>query len=333
MDHILTKNTDDSIESLRAIAIILVLGIHVTGDPVISESTNLYGYLSHAFVNVRMPLFTVISGYLYAHRRVIQGAFQSYLEGKARRILVPLIFVSSCEFISKSILPGVNNPTDLQEIWKVAVYPYEHYWFLQAIFVIFLLVGVLDYLKIIGSFRSWVILFICSIIVSIGYADFKLSITFFSIGHATYLLPYFIIGYGLVVFRNNLFTKRIVNIALFAFFVAYLCQNYLWFSSELAPSSPRSMLGVIVSSTACFLLMYYRKPIWGARIIGSYAFTIYLYQGFALSLARRISQLFSIQNPHIYFIFMISFAIAFGITVAVLVSKIPTLRKLMLGVR
>jgi len=149
----LSRQKDDSIESLRAIAIILVLGIHITADPVISNSTDFYSYLSLAFQNIRMPLFTVISGYLYAQRRLYSKYLYSFFQGKARRLLIPLIFVSCCEFISKGVLPGVNNPTDLHNLWKVIIYPYEHYWFIQTILIIFFVVGLMDAIGSINSYR------------------------------------------------------------------------------------------------------------------------------------------------------------------------------------
>jgi len=324
---------DDSIESLRAIAIILVLGIHITGDPIISESTGLYAYLSYAFQNIRMPLFTVISGYLYAQRRVIQGYFIRFSKGKFRRILIPLVFVASCEFLSKSVLPYVNNPTELNEYWKAMLYPYEHYWFLQAIFIIFLLVGGLDAAGIMKSFRSWCLILSMSIITYLVSPKISFNVSLFSIGYAIYLLPYFLLGYGLTVYREKLYANNILYAAVAFFAIGYVFQNYFWFTDNTEYSRPRTILGLIVSVTASFLLVRYRVAIWGLSFIGSFAFTIYLYQGFALSIGRRMADMVGIENPHFYFIFIVLFALGFGIGISLSVSKIPFVRTIMLGVR
>ena len=327
------RNRDESIETLRAIAIILVLGIHISADPPISVATNVYAYLSLAFQNIRMPLFTFISGYLYAQRRVKHNYLLKFFEGKARRLLVPLIFVSLCEFASKSILPGVNNPTDLQDIWKVVIYPYEHYWFVQVILVIFLIVGLMDAVGAITSYRKWLALLLFSLFIYLIYPQLSFSISFFSIGRVTYLLPFFLLGYGLVIYPKILCSKKIIASSIFIVCLGYIIQNYLWFSEEMSPFAQRSVLGLLMSMTGPILLFYYRRPVWGLSFIGSYAFTIYLYQGFALSLGRRLVEFIPYSGPHVYFLFVVGVGVMFGIAVTAIFSRVPVLRTLMLGIK
>lgn len=135
---------DESIQTLRAVAIILIVAFHISTDPELDSSRALYDSFTYLFQNIRLPIFTIISGYLYASRPIAGGKIRSFVSGKARRILLPLFAVSSVEYLTISLAPGINSPADLADIWKIYVFPYQQYWFLQAIFLIFILIVILD---------------------------------------------------------------------------------------------------------------------------------------------------------------------------------------------
>ena len=325
---------DHSIETLRGLAIILVVGFHITNDGPIAPAQDVYDYLGYSFQNIRLPLFTIISGYLYGVRPVVgPGYYGGFVQGKVRRILLPLVVVASLQFLAKAVLPGVNNPEPIHDLWKAFLLPYEHFWFLQVIFLLFLFVGVLGHLKILPYFRNWLILIAASFIVYLVYPWSNVSLKFFSLGATTYLLPYFLLGYGIAVHGDRILRSAPLYGWVALFLMAFGYQQYLWFEGSVDEASKRTVLGLAVSLSAAAILFRFRIPVWGLAGIGSYAYTIYLYQGFGTSFGRRVFGVLPDVGPHVYFIGMVCIAVGFGIAAEIVIGRIPYLRTLFLGLR
>ncbi|ROT98393.1 acyltransferase [Marinobacter sp. R17] len=324
---------DNSIESLRGLAILLVIALHINNDGALDGAREIYDYMSYTFQNIRLPLFTVISGFLYGCRPVVEGRYLYFLQGKFRRIVVPLLTVVTLEILSKAYLPGVSERVSIDKLLYFIFYPYEHFWFLQVIFLIFVFVGLLDYWSVIDSPRKWSYIFLVSLVLYISYPKLGLDLSFFSIGTTTYLLPFFLLGYGISKYPEHLFSNKMSLIIIFCFIVSFSLQQFEWVWGEPEVAGKRTILGLLVSVSSCALLFKYRKNVTPLKIIGSYAFTIYLYQGFGSGIGRRLGGMFVDINPHIYFLIVISVTVIFGVAVEYFVKKIPRLRTLLLGVK
>lgn len=328
------EKKDHSIETLRGLAILLVVGVHITNDGPIAPAQGLYDYLAYSFQNIRIPLFTIISGYLYGVRPVVKpGEYSGFLLGKVRRIFIPLVIVASLQYLAKALMPGVNNPVPLEGVWTAFLMPYEHFWFLQVIFLLFLFVGALGYFRILPSFANWMILMALSLSLYLIYPWSGLSLEFFSFGATTYLLPYFLLGYGIAVYGERIFGSNYPYGWLVLFVVAFGYQQYLWFSGNVDEASKRTIVGLVVSLSASVILFRFRVSVWGLATVGSYAYTIYLYQGFGTSLGRRIFGFFPDTGPHLYFLGILCVALGFGMLTEVVIKRIPRLRTLLLGLR
>src|SRR5690606_22304069 len=148
---------DDGIESLRGMAIILMVAGHAigsdssTGLTVADDSPFRYLYYSTQFI--RMPLFTLISGFVYSLRPVTGGGLTTILRGKALRILVPLVTVSTLRLLARAAMTDVNRSVQLSDLRRVYFYPCDHFWFLQSIFLVFLAAGMLDQFKLMNTPR------------------------------------------------------------------------------------------------------------------------------------------------------------------------------------
>jgi len=317
------RGKDGSIESLRGIAIILVVGLHITNDGALESARNFYEYLGYSFQNIRIPLFTVISGYLYGLRPVYGGNLGKFLSGKSRRILIPLFFVATSEYLAKSLLPGVNNPQPIGEFWKASLYPYEHFWFLQVIFLIFVIYGFLGWVKVLPSLKNWLILLFFSAFLYIVYPSLNIYISVFSVGAISYLLPFFTLGYGIANYEKLLINNRAIWFWVLTFFLVFGYQQLLWFSGDHELASKRTLVGLLVSVSSGCVLFYFRKNIKILAFVGSYAYTIYLYQGFGTSIGRRLG--FEDLGPHFYFIAIIGFTVVFGILIENLARIVPYL--------
>src|SRR6478609_4484880 len=140
---------DKSLDTVRGIACVLLVLYHVVGGN--SESglrlgpDSEYQEVNQALAFVRMPLFTFLSGVVYALRPVAPGVGRHFAAGKLKRLLLPFICVSVLFAILQKLTPGTNAKLDWAEIPLVVIWPYAHLWFIAALLLVFAVVGTLDY--------------------------------------------------------------------------------------------------------------------------------------------------------------------------------------------
>jgi len=327
------RKKDESIETLRAVAIILVVAFHIGNDPELDSSRALYDHFSYFFQNIRLPLFTIISGYLYACRPIADGKFSTFIGGKARRILVPLIAVSTVEYLIVSLAPGVNNPANLADIWKIYLFPYEHYWFLQAIFLIFIVVVLLEFTSVLDKFPGYLIVLLLAFAVSHLYYYYKPPFNLFSFGGFTYLLPYFLVGVGLKRFSTILASNKAGFISAIIFSLLILLQYMLLDTDYASLFAKGQLLGMAVGLFCGIFLFSWKPALKPLAWLGSYAYTIYLYQSFGAGFARRAFGGLDATSDHLYFFLVLLVTLLAGVMIEEVVKRMPYIRKVLLGLK
>lgn len=187
---------DPNIETLRGLAILLVvaghvIGIDATGGMKVADDS-LWRYLYASLQYVRMPLFTAISGWVYALHPVAAHEAGTFMFKKARRLLLPMICVGTLYFLIQYITPGTNRTGELAEIWKIYLLPYTVYWYLPALFLIFGAVAALDVHGACTTLRRWGmwLLIACAGVLIEPQLSSRLP-NVFSIWGALCLLPFF----------------------------------------------------------------------------------------------------------------------------------------------
>lgn len=324
---------DDSVETLRAIAITLVVAYHITGDPPVAAQRTFYELLTYSLQNVRMPLFTAVSGYIYALRPVHAGALGDFVRGKLRRLLVPMVCVATIEYLLIAVAPGIHNPAPLGSIWRIYVLPYQHYWFLQAVFLVFLIVGTLDSRGYLQAPPHFGLAFAVSVLCFVTFPLAGVRVDVFSLGGCSYLLPFFLVGLGTRRFQTGVASIRGVRSAAVVFVVGFGLQQANWiFGGELLDSSRRSLVGLAVGASICMILLRDGPRNRALAWVGGHAYTIYLFQAFGAGLGRRVLGVPGI-HPHLYVVGVLAIALAVGIALDETVSRVPYLRVLLLGKR
>lgn len=131
---------------LGATAILLVVFNH-SATIFFGWKPNLYGIhsfkiaaISHLFIGIQMPLFVMISGYLYQHLISIGKYinFQKFLKKKIKRLLLPYLILAPLMIIL--FVPNGANP------WVFSVNFFSgthHLWFILMIFYAFIFFRVL----------------------------------------------------------------------------------------------------------------------------------------------------------------------------------------------
>lgn len=88
-----SRSSGDNIETLRVFATILLVSYHVIGPQADGGLGIDYPHPLRIFAQVmddiRMPMFAMISGWVYAIRPPSRPALGMFVQGKIRRIILP----------------------------------------------------------------------------------------------------------------------------------------------------------------------------------------------------------------------------------------------------
>ena len=268
---------DLHIETLRGIAVILMVAGHVIGDSRSSgmhvPDNSAYRYFYDSFIYIRLPLFTFLSGYVYAYRPVTRQALNKFMSKKVRRLLVPLAVLGSILFMLQILVTGSGQYRTLAEIWKIFVLPYAHFWFLQALFIIFLVVAILEVAGWLASFRRWLAV-MC--VAALAFLQLEPPVDVFSIGGAIYLLPFFLFGVGAFRFSASL-TSVTARTLLCAILPVAIVAHHLALNDVIQLNLERTApLALIIglSATLGLLMLRPRHPMLAE--VGRSSYAIYL---------------------------------------------------------
>lgn len=332
MDYKMTykKTKDQSIETLRGIAIILVVaGFIINTDMITQASRSIVSsclYFSYyLLIPVRMPLFTVISAYLYASFPATQDTFRKLVIGKSRRLLFTYFFVSTIQYVSFSVF-HVQGARPLAEILNIYLRPFQQFWFLWAIFWIFVIIGYLDSIKALetkGKWLGWLAL------SAVSHIAFEPS-SFMGLKGINYILPFFLMGYGIRRFSKELFTFRMI--ILYAVMVILAYGAYFYFRKLPHVGQFHKTLALMCSFSIVPLVFHFRRNIPLLSRIGYFAFGIFIFNRISVALTRMLLERLHINNEVFLFGIYLSSGILLSIGIQIILEQFPATNKYILGV-
>lgn len=284
-----------SIETLRGIAILLVVVGHVIGSgPGGGMKIDFPHPLRYLYVwidYIQMPLFTAIAGWVYALKPFsASSGFGSFVRKKALRLLVPMAAVGTLYFLVQYLMPGTNNKGELSQMWRIYVFPYTIYWYLPSLFLIFVVQWWMDSRKWMDTPGKWAVCCIVALIFSRINDVWILHEVpdLFSFKGALGQLPYFFVGVAACRFAVSLYSRLAVRRVLLAVALwGIVLIQIVWFYPGKYASLSMLLYPVTLIPTLFLLLAlkwHNRFFVW----IGGYAYSIYLFHGFGTSGGRII---------------------------------------------
>ena len=290
--------------------------------------------LSTLLQPVRMPLFTILSAWIYSGRPVTATTVKPFIAAKIRRILLPLIFASTVSYFLEYWLdPDLPKIFGVErgpaEFWKFWFVYFGHLWFLQALFTIFILMVVIDRLEWMNSIRSWGIW----LAVLTVLPEVTPNTTVWSLGKTAELAVFFFFGVGLRRFANELGRPGTTRVAwaIFSFALTYCAVAQFGISELPALRLPEVLAGT--TGAMCLMSIKLRVPL--LALLGGYSFTIYLYQNLGLYLHLFYDGLLGrgVGGQVLWMSLSIALAVAVPIILHKVAKDVPTVRTFMLGLR
>lgn len=284
------------IDSLKGWAIFLV----ILGHSIILFPINLHEipWCAAMFAIIscaHMPLFFLVSGMCYSYK----GDYKVYINKKVKRLIVPYIVFAILELLAVQLASGaVRVPVTLLDDIKGSLLYGGGYWFLIALFVIFLIYPTID--KLINRNKYVrVLCFAAFLVLYIIAPEIKL----FQIGAAIKYMFWFSLG---VYIRKNYPMENVLrtdkpkwNIySKLAVFAALWIGIFCAFKTSTELALRVKDLFVTIAGLACSFMLI--RTEWFNNIFarfGKYSLQLYLVNCFALGASRIfVCNVLGIQN-------------------------------------
>jgi fucose 4-O-acetylase-like acetyltransferase len=331
------KKKNLTIETLRGIAIILIVIEHVIGSDATGgmriEFPHLLRYIYLHSSYISMPLFTAIAGWVYALKDNAQPPFKKFVHDKAMRLLLPMVIVGTIYYLVQNIAPGTNRQYELNQIWHIYIFPYTLYWYLPSLFIMLMIQRTIDCYRKMNTFKQWVGWCVLALLISAVHNKgiiYHIP-NFFSFKGALMMLPYFFVGIATQRFSVNIYHLRKSYIVYGILACAGIISiEWIWFASADISACIRLLQPLTIIPTL-FLLLSLK---WHSRFwvwIGSYSYSIYLFHGFFTSGVRILMKMVGVYTVNPIFTTAVILSILLPIIVDKIVSRSYWGRTLLLG--
>ena len=312
------------IETLRGLACLLLVTYHVIGA---DQSLGLrigegpLRWINDGLAYLRMPLFTFLSGLVYG-LRPFSGSSGAFLTGKARRLLIPMLFVGTLFAVLQAMVPGTNGPAS--PWYLLHLQPVGHFWFVESLFWVFLLIWALERFGPLQQAQGFLIVFALSCVLYLSVR----GVSWLGIEGAIYLLPYFLAGLACSRFPiRPLLNSPLVKLGLAALAVG----SVVWMGLPVPNPDRRTAAMLVAGVTLCLLSLSFGVVNNGLARLGSHAYPIYIFHVFFTASSRIGLNLLGIDSLLLDILAGVIFGLLGPILVERMVSPFKWPALLMLG--
>jgi fucose 4-O-acetylase-like acetyltransferase len=323
---------DLRVETARGLAAFLVVAGHVIGPSGhegmhVGDGSTLR-YLYRALLMLRLPLFTVLSGYVYAMRPVDRAHLAEFMDGKVRRLLLPMVSMGAVFLIVRYYTPGVSVRPSLPDLLLIPFFPHAHFWYLHSLFVVFLVISALEVAGALKRFWSFAMVFAASgFLLATPVCD----IAFFGIGGAPYLLIFFLWGLALRRFADVL-NRHAILVALAVGSIALIAVHELGILGVVSIGTNDVAFVTVLGGLCTNAWLIYRGPTWAAIArIGNYSFSIFLMHVFGTAAARVLLNKAGVTSDALHFVAGVSAGLFLPILAERLLDSYAITRFVFLG--
>ena len=316
------RELSERIQSARGLACILLVSFHVIGNEPTTglhvAQTSGLNFFAHLFSYIRMPLFSFLSGFVYAYRPVHKSQGRSLAISKLRRLMVPMITAVTATFVLE-LIHGRHTEDVMAAIRGLPflyIFPYKHFWFLQALFAVFLVLIVLETTNALATLPRYLAVLAVAVAGFLVVPDMEHC--FFSLTNATFILPFFLLGLGVNRYRSVFFSDAMGVVALLILVVGMGAEGYRMSMDPTHEVFRRAAVALAIGMSAAICIARWLPNSKQLRFIGYSSFCIYLYHAMFLNDVRRLSHGLHIASPWVLF----PLQVAVGLAVPVVIDRL-----------
>jgi len=300
------------------------------------DDQGLAARFHEAFRFVRMPLFTALSGWVYALRSPTFRTPLDFLRRRARRLLVPTLAMGLAMLFIAVDPPRIAWPASAAEAFTELVAPRPHIWFVQALFAISILTFALDRAGALASARSATLACALALLLPITTSGSALpwlgSTT--PVGGAIQLLGYFLLGVAAQRYGARLELRGTDAVGTALVVLGLVAQQLAWQGTLAIDIAKGSPLSLVVGVPAVLLLLRHRRAVPLLTWLGPFAYAIYLYHVDGIELVRRLLDATRPEiDPTLRFLVMFPVALLLPVLLQRLFVRWRLTRTLFLGMR
>ena len=290
----------------------------------IQWNNNLYDYINAFIYIFHMPLFMCLSGYLYKKYTKIKEWKEYFIFVKKKFINLGIpyvVFYISYVLINMLFSSSVNSQKGIQDILNILTDPMPPFWFLYALFFIFLVIPTLE--KIFKDNKNVIILtlFLVHII------NMYIQTGIYAIDIVAEYAIYFYFGAYLCDKLKSSYKSKNVTILLICFVILSLLYCYITLNNIITNNITMlfklilAIIGIIVNIQLFKNISKYIEKNNLFYLLSKYTFPIYLMHTFFSAGIRIVLLKLNIDNFYIQFILGFGFGIVGPIIVAKILEK------------
>jgi len=321
------------VQTLRGIACILLVAFHTIGSEAVTgmkvDDDSGYRLFANLFTYLRMPLFTFLSGFVYAYRPVLPGAVGAFARRKFTRLVLPLLCVSTLFYaVTEVSQSNAVWQIPLDQMWRIYVFNYAHYWFLQAIILIFAAVALLDRFKLLSTPGRYAVAFIATVAIHLTIPVDRDETVPFSALDALYLVPFFMLGLGANRFRSILMQPLVSWTCVVVVLVGMVMHAAILLQGQ-TPSQNGMPLELYIGVTGTLALIALCPPSRLLERIGAYSYAVYLFHPFFVGAARAVAKPIGVSG--ILFTVCVIAGVLGPMVMERVLGNVPILKTLLFG--
>ena len=288
--------------SARGLACVLLVVFHVIGNEPTSgmrvASDSGLNFFAHLFSYIRMPLFSFLSGFVYAYRPIGKSQSGRFALHKMQRLLIPMGTAATATFVLELLRAHYvfGQPFKAMaaaaQLPSIYLYPYHQFWFIQALYADFLLLIALESVDALATLPRYCAVLGAAIAAYLLVPD--QSDYFFSLPQAIYILPFFLLGIGANRYRDAFSSVATRLGILTVFLTAIGVQALIMLRDPSHEVYRRTALALAIGMTANLCIMTWLPKFGLLQFVGRYSFCIYLYHSLFLNFVRHRA-----QSPHL----------------------------------
>lgn len=315
----LSKERIEWIDIAKGIGIILVVIGHMfrgfTSAGMYKQYDGILKYIDYTIYSFHMPLFFIISGFLYKRKFKIDTykCYFKFIRSKIYSLMIPYFIFSWIQILIKLIMANsVNYKVNISDFFGIIINPIEQFWFLYSLTIIFIIMSFLDF-KISNEIIKFGIVLIIGLVVSASYVDLGI------VGNALYNMIYFYIGRYLIKMMNKREPNNFKLVT--GIFMMYSLMNIYFYHKY-----DNVIIKIIMAVSASVVLIYFcsRESIIKNKVVkimktcGKYSMTIYLLHTIFGSGIRIILVKIGIDS----FFVQCTLGLIFGILIPIILENI-----------